>query len=114
VTFAGKVNDHQLTEQLARCRAVVFPPLQEDYGFVTVEAFASRKAVITCHDSGGPAELVRDGANGLVTAPTPDALGAAIRRLAGDEALARRLGDTALEGGSRLTWPETVRRLVLE
>ena len=27
-----------------------FPPLDEDYGFVTAEAFASRKAVITCRD----------------------------------------------------------------
>ena len=28
---------------LARCRAVVFPPKNEDYGFVTVEAFASAR-----------------------------------------------------------------------
>jgi len=38
----------------------VFPPFEEDYGFVTAEAFASGKAVITCRDSGGPAELVED------------------------------------------------------
>jgi glycosyltransferase involved in cell wall biosynthesis len=44
-----------MLEHLARCRAVCFPPFDEDYGFVTVEAFASRKAVITCVDSGGPA-----------------------------------------------------------
>ena len=55
---------------LARCRAVCFPPFQEDYGFVTVEAFASRKAVVTCRDSGGPAELVVDGVNGFVCEPT--------------------------------------------
>ena len=36
-----------------------FPQFNEDYGFVTAEAFASRKAVVTCRDSGGPAELVR-------------------------------------------------------
>jgi glycosyltransferase involved in cell wall biosynthesis len=52
----------------------VFPPLQEDYGFVTVEAFASRKAVITCRDSGGPAELVQDGVSGFVCEPTPASL----------------------------------------
>ena len=48
----------QMLDHLARCRAVCFPPYDEDYGFVTVEAFASRKAVVTCSDSGGPAELV--------------------------------------------------------
>ena len=54
----------------ARCRAVCFAPLDEDYGFVTVEAFASSKAVVTCTDSGGPAELVRDGGTGLMCDPT--------------------------------------------
>ena len=113
VTFIGRVDDVQLVEQLARCRAVVFPPLQEDYGFVTVEAFAARKAVITCRDSGGPAELVRDGVNGFVADATPDALAAAMARVS-DEPLARRLGDAAHESGARLSWPETVRRLVLQ
>ena len=32
-----------LVEHLARCRAVVFAPQNEDYGFVTVEAFAARR-----------------------------------------------------------------------
>ena len=50
-------------------RRTVSLPVQEDYGFVTVEAFASRKAVVTCTDSGGPAELVVDGTNGYVSEP---------------------------------------------
>ena len=58
VTFLGAVGEAALVDQLARCRAVCFPTHQEDYGLVTVEAFASSKAVITCADSGGPAELV--------------------------------------------------------
>ena len=77
--------DHRLglIEHLARCRAVVFPPWNEDYGFVTVEAFMCGKPVLTCHDSGGPSELVRDGENGFVTAPTPEALATAMNRLGG-------------------------------
>ena len=66
VTLAGRLSDEQLLDHLARCRAVCFPPLDEDYGFVTAEAFSSRKAVVTCRDSGGPAELVEDGVTGLV------------------------------------------------
>ncbi len=58
VTFTGVLTDAELVEHLARCRAVCFPPVEEDYGFVTAEAFASSKAVVTCRDSGGPAELV--------------------------------------------------------
>ncbi len=114
ITFSGRLTDDQLVAELATCRAVCFPPFQEDYGFVTVEAFAARKAVITCRDSGGPAELVRDGVNGFVCEPTPDALGRAMRRLIDDPALAERMGAAAFEAGSKLTWPETVRQLVLE
>ena len=112
VTFTGHLTDEQLVDRLARCRAVCFPPFQEDYGFVTVEAFASRKPVITCRDSGGPAELVRDGANGYLCDPTPDALGRAMRKLHDDNALAQRMGAAAYESGSRLTWGDTVRELV--
>ena len=69
-----------------------FPPLQEDYGFVTVEAFASRKAVVTCADSGGPAELVANGVNGFVCDPRPESLAVALRKLTDDAALAERMG----------------------
>ena len=112
VIFTGRLSDEQMLDRLARCRAVVFPPLQEDYGFVTVEAFASRRAVITCHDSGGPAELVEDGVNGFVCEPTPESLAHALRRLADDAALAARMGSAAFAAGARLNWPDTVRKLV--
>jgi glycosyltransferase involved in cell wall biosynthesis len=113
ITFTGRLTDEALIGHLATCRAVCFPPFQEDYGFVTVEAFASRKAVITCRDSGGPAELVRDGMNGFVCEPTPEALGRAMRRFVDDEALAGTMGEAAFDAGAGLTWPDTVRQLVL-
>ena len=114
VTFTGRLGDDQMIDRLARCRAVVFPPLQEDYGFVTVEAFASRRAVITCRDSGGPAELVRDGANGFVCDPDAGSLARAMRRLADDPAQAERMGAAAHESGARLTWSDTVSQLVVQ
>ena len=114
ITFSGRLTEDQLIGELATCRAVCFPPFQEDYGFVTVEAFASRKAVITCRDSGGPAELVKDGVNGFVCEPTPEAIGRAMRRLVDDATLAERMGTAAFEAGAKLTWPETVRQLVLQ
>jgi glycosyltransferase involved in cell wall biosynthesis len=112
VTFLGRISDTELLDRLASCRAVVFPPFQEDYGFVTVEAFASRKAVVTCRDSGGPAELVQDGVTGFVCDPSPDALARALRRLADDAALAERLGAAAEARGAMLTWRDAAERLV--
>jgi glycosyltransferase involved in cell wall biosynthesis len=38
VTLTGVLTEAQLVEHLARCRAVCFPPIAEDYGFVTAEA----------------------------------------------------------------------------
>jgi glycosyltransferase involved in cell wall biosynthesis len=112
VTFAGRVSDEQLLDYLARCRAVCFVPLREDYGFVTVEAFSARKAVVTVTDSGGPAELVVDAVNGRVTAPDAMALGAALAELASDSDVAERLGGAALDTARALNWPDTVRTLL--
>jgi glycosyltransferase involved in cell wall biosynthesis len=113
VNLLGRITDQALLDHLARCRAVCFPPLDEDYGFVTVEAFASGKAVITCIDSGGPAELVVDGETGLVCDPTPAALAGSIARLMEDAALAERLGTAAAARAATLTWSAAVTRLVV-
>ncbi len=112
VTLAGRLDDDAVLTHLARCRAVCFVPVEEDYGLVTVEAFASRKAIVTCADSGGPAELVEEGVNGFVCEPTPGSLAHALRKLSDDAALAERLGGAAFERGSRLNWPDTVSKLV--
>jgi glycosyltransferase involved in cell wall biosynthesis len=111
VQLAGWISDDELIDHLARCRAVCFPPVEEDYGFVTAEAFASRKAVITCRDSGGPAELVADGVSGFVTEPAAPALASAMRRVMDDAALAERMGSDAHARGAELNWADAVRRL---
>jgi glycosyltransferase involved in cell wall biosynthesis len=113
VTFLGRIDDDAMLDRLARCRAVCFTPLDEDYGFVTVEAFASRKAVVTCRDSGGPTELVSDNETGFVCDPTPASVAAAIGRLIEDRPLAERLGASAGDRAAGMTWEAAVRRLVI-
>lgn len=113
VQFVGRLREDELLDHYASCRAVFFTPLQEDYGFVTVEAFASGKPVITCSDSGGPAELVTHDRNGLVCDPSAASLAGALQRLRDDEPLATRLGNGGLATAAGLTWPATVARLVV-
>lgn len=113
VRLVGNIGTDELLGHLAACRAVCFPAREEDFGFVTVEAFASRKAVITCTDSGGPAELVHDGVQGFVTQPTPEALAPALARLAADERLACHMGEAGLQAVSSITWERIVSRLVM-
>jgi len=112
VQFVGRLDEAGLVHHLARCRAVIFPPFNEDYGFVTVEAYMSGKPVITCTDSGGPAELVSDGETGYVTAPTPEALAVAMRRLMDDRNLAARLGEAGLAVAQQMTWSGAIQKLL--
>ena len=114
VQMAGRLDSSEILHHMARCRAVVFVPYEEDFGFVTVESFAAAKPVITCHDSGGPAELVTDGTHGFVCAPEPAALAAAMRRMMDDEAGAERMGSAAKRVADGMSWPRTVQELLLK
>lgn len=66
VEFVGYVSDEELLHLYANCFSVFFAPLDEDYGYVTLEAFLSKKPVVTCYDSGGPLEFVEPGKSGTV------------------------------------------------
>lgn len=112
VTFTGRLSDEALVDHYARCRAVAFVPFDEDYGFITAEAFASGKPVLTCRDSGGPTELVQDGVSGRIVEPTADAVAGALAALAGDAALVETMGAAARARVASLTWPATVARLL--
>jgi glycosyltransferase involved in cell wall biosynthesis len=108
VRLLGPIDDTALVERYARCRAVYFGPLNEDYGFVTLEAFRSGKAVITCRDSGGPVELIEDGRTGYVTEPTAEALAARLDALAADRSVAERMGEAARAAAAPHTWDRAV------
>jgi glycosyltransferase involved in cell wall biosynthesis len=112
VTWTGPVDEAQLIALYAGALAVVFPPFDEDYGYVTLEAFLARKAVITTTDAGGPLEFVDDGVTGLVVEPAPEAIGAAIARLAADRPRAQSLGDAGYDRARAITWDGVVDRLM--
>jgi glycosyltransferase involved in cell wall biosynthesis len=114
VTFATDVDASHLVELYANALGVVFPPFDEDYGYVTLEAFLAHKPVVTTTDAGGPLEFVEDGVTGLITEPTPQSLGAAIARLAADPARARALGEAGYERARTITWDGVVARLMAD
>src|SRR5213078_1460866 len=71
VEFVGRVDDERLADLYARCLAVYYAPVDEDFGMVPYEAFLSGKPVVTTTDAGGPLEAVHDRKTGLVVAPDP-------------------------------------------
>ena len=112
VTFLGTVADEQLIELYAGALAVVYPPYDEDFGYVTLEAFLARKPVITCHDSGGPTEFVSDGVNGWLCEPDPSALAAAINAADADRRRSARMGDAGHDLAETITWDGVIEKLL--
>jgi glycosyltransferase involved in cell wall biosynthesis len=113
VILLGKSDEKTVLNHFATCRAVFFAPEQEDYGFVTGESFASRKAVLTATDSGGPAELVRNGETGFVCEPYPKVIAEKMDQLAEDKGLAQRMGENGYNFISQITWEKTIKKLVI-
>jgi glycosyltransferase involved in cell wall biosynthesis len=79
VDFLGFVSDEDLLTLLATARAAIYTPVNEDYGYVTLEAFLSGKTLITTHDTGGVLEFAT-AESGFIAEPTPESLGAAMSR----------------------------------
>jgi len=111
VTFLGTTSDEALIELYAGALAVLYPPFDEDFGYVTLEAFLCRKPVVTCRDSGGPNEFVVDGTNGFVCEPEPAAIAGAINQLARDRRRAASMGDAGQAAAVKVTWEGVIERL---
>jgi glycosyltransferase involved in cell wall biosynthesis len=112
IRFLGEVDDDDLIGWYAGALGVIFPPYDEDYGYVTIEAFLARKPVVTTTDAGGPNEFVVDGVNGFVCAPDPQALGDALSRLDADRSAAAAMGEAGFERARTITWTGVIERLV--
>jgi glycosyltransferase involved in cell wall biosynthesis len=112
VTFLGTVEDARLIELYADALAVIYPPYDEDFGYVTLEAFLARKPVITCIDSGGPTEFVQDGVNGWLCEPQPEAVAAAINAAFDDRRRTARMGDAGHDLAGTISWDGVIEKLV--
>jgi len=114
VTFLDYISREELLKLYAGCFAVCFCPLDEDYGYVTLEAFQSKKPIITVTDSGGVLEFVIQGENGLICRPSPKAIASRIENLYKDRKLCRKLGEKGFESIQHITWENTINQLLSE
>lgn len=112
VRLLGAVDEPTLVELYAGARGVVFAPFDEDYGYVTLEAFEARKPVVTATDSGGVLEFVRHGVNGLVSEPDAVALGACLAELADRPDRAAALGEAGYDSTRAISWDGVVAALI--
>ena len=114
VTFHGRISEEEKIQLYAHCLGVIYPPFDEDYGYVTLEAMLSSKPVITCDDSGGPLEFIADGANGYVVKAESAALAEAMTRLRDDRTRAAEFGRTGRSDylHREITWDAVVEKLL--
>jgi glycosyltransferase involved in cell wall biosynthesis len=104
VTFLGRISEAEKLRLLRRAWALVFTSPKEGWGITNLEAAACGTAVIASN-SPGIRESVRDGETGfLVRHGDVDALASNMRKLAGDRALAERLGAAGRAFATGFTW----------
>ena len=115
VEWLENLSDDELIDQYARCLGVIYPPIDEDYGYVTLEAMLASKPVITCSDSGGPLEFVLDRETGQVVEPTESAIAAALDMLWENRESARLWGEAGLAHYKRVnpSWSQVVKQLTV-
>jgi glycosyltransferase involved in cell wall biosynthesis len=93
VQLMGALHSDELPAFFAGIHVFAMPSHREGYGVAALEASASGKPVVATNVGGIP-EVVRDGATGLLVPPhDPPALAAALRRLAAEPDLRRRMGE---------------------
>jgi glycosyltransferase involved in cell wall biosynthesis len=110
--FAGRVDEEELAGLYARCLAVYYAPVDEDFGMVPYEAFLAEKPVVTTTDAGGPLEVVTDRHTGLVCEPQALALAQACTWLREHVEDAKAWGRAGKEIARRVSWDETIARLL--
>jgi len=112
VELLGWVEDAAVVDLYAGALAVFYAPFDEDYGYVTVEAFRAGKPVVTAADSGGVLEFVEDGATGFVCPPdAPREMAARLDLLFRDRERARALGTAGAARVAGIGWDRVIAAL---
>jgi glycosyltransferase involved in cell wall biosynthesis len=114
VQLLGYISEDEKIDLYSRCLGVYFGAFDEDYGYITLEAFFSRKPVIVHSYAGGPLEFVEHGRNGFVLEADPLQVARSIDDLFRDRQRARDLGEAGYRTleNKRIDWDHVVNSLL--
>lgn len=107
------ISEDEKSAYYADCLAAIYIPYDEDsYGYPSLEAHHSRKAVISCKDSGGTSELIVDGQNGYLADADPRALAQIFDDLYENRKKAELMGNNGLQRikDLNITWDNVIGR----
>jgi glycosyltransferase involved in cell wall biosynthesis len=111
IEFLGRVSDDVLLDLYENAIAVPFVPSNEDYGYITIEAFLKGIPIVTVNDSGEAAEIVAHSGGGIVCDNTPLELARALDQISSNAEISRKLGLAGRKWVSTLNWAKIVEAL---
>ncbi len=113
VSLLGYIDDDKKRDLYSNCLGVYFGAYQEDYGYVTLEAFYSGKPVITHPDAGGPLEFVNE-ENGFIVDADPKLIAQKIDFLHKNKETAKAMGSKGrrLMQELDITWDHAIEELI--
>jgi glycosyltransferase involved in cell wall biosynthesis len=114
VELRGFVGEDELVELYSNALGVCYLPFDEDYGYVTLEAMLSSKAVVVARDGGGATEFVEHGVEGFIADPDPRAIAECLDQLFNDRERARHMGERGREKllAMNLSWRNVVEKII--
>jgi len=114
IKLIGHITQKEKFSFYAHALAVVFPPQDEDYGYITLEAMLSSKPVITCKDSGGALEFVRDNETGFIIEADPKQLALKLDWIYHNRQKSKELGENGLASyrSKNISWHNVVQKLL--
>ena len=113
IEFLTDLSDDEMVDLYSKALAVVYIPQDEDFGFVTQEAFNSEKPILTATDSGGPLEFIQDGVNGIIVEPKAEKIAIKIDELAKNLVQTKKMGKAGKETikNLNLNWDTIIKKL---
>lgn len=103
-------SSEELKELYRNASICLFPPLNEDWGIVPLEAMAHAMPVIA-NNRGGPSESVLNGKTGLLLEPNVDEWAQGIRQLADSGESIKKMGMEAHRHVEQYRWEYFVERI---
>ncbi|MGB3976677.1 MAG: glycosyltransferase family 4 protein [bacterium] len=111
VKFVGYISDQEIIDHYGRCGVVWYAPVDEDYGYVTLEAFLSEKPVVTSKDAGGVLEFVEDGLTGYIGEPDPQQMALQLDRWYDNRQDSLAMGRAGKLKAEQITWDNVIKKL---
>ncbi len=113
--LVGFVNDDELIKYLSNARAIYYAPLDEDYGYATIEAFLAKKPVITCTDSGEVEKIVRKTGSGIICKYTENSIASAFEEIFSlSDLQLEKMSRKGFEFAKEIKWDKVIQKLVLD